>query len=106
MKNIFDKTQRIQAAIKLLQRATQLDDNSGQTWYYLGRCFSAANDVNSAFNNYRKSIDKSEACADTWCSIGVLYQEQKQHTDALQVYSVSINFLLTCFSGIYLRRAT
>ncbi|CBY38180.1 unnamed protein product [Oikopleura dioica] len=89
-RELGEKTQRIQAAIKLLQRATQLDDNSGQTWYYLGRCFSAANDVNSAFNNYRKSIDKSEACADTWCSIGVLYQEQKQHTDALQAFICAV----------------
>jgi hypothetical protein len=50
--------------------------------------------VNQAFNNYRKSIDKSEACADTWCSIGVLYQEQKQFMDALQakeIYFLKVN---------------
>lgn len=84
-----EKTWRTQRAIKLLQRATQLDDNSGQTWYFLGRCYSAV-DVNAAFNNYRKSIDKSEACADTWCSIGVLYQEQTQHTDALQAFICAV----------------
>ena len=103
--SLGEKEERIRQAISHLTRATQIDDQrstngqnssnsgnstgttsytNGQSWYYLGRCYSTLRDVNAAFNHYRKSIDKSEACADTWCSIGVLYQEQKQHMDALQ----------------------
>lgn len=85
-----EKESRIRQAIQHLTHATQLDENSGQSWYFLGRCYSAVRDVNQAFNNYRKSIDKSEACADTWCSIGVLYQEQKQFMDALQAFICAV----------------
>jgi histone demethylase len=88
--SLGEKEERIRAAIGHLNRATQIDDTNGQSWYYLGRCYSALRDVNSAFNNYRKSIDKSEACADTWCSIGVLYQEQKQFMDALQAFICAV----------------
>ena len=34
------------------------------------RCFSGIGKVHDAFVSYRHSIDKSEASADTWCSIG------------------------------------
>ena len=33
---------------------------------------------------YRNSVDKSKSNCDTWCSIGVLYQQQNQPMDALQ----------------------
>ena len=48
------------------------------------RFYSAAGKVHDAFVSYRQSIDKSESNADTWCSIGVLYQDQHQPMDALQ----------------------
>lgn len=41
--------------------------------------------AHEAFVNYRQSIDKAEQNADTWCSIGALYQRQNQPMDALQV---------------------
>lgn len=34
------------------------------------RCYSSIGKVHDAFVSYRHSIDKSEASADTWCSIG------------------------------------
>lgn len=34
------------------------------------RCYSSIGKVQDAFISYRQSIDKSEASADTWCSIG------------------------------------
>lgn len=40
--------------------------------------------------SYRNSVDKTEANADTWCSIGVLYQKQNQPMDALQAYICSV----------------
>ena len=94
-----NREERIRQAIRNLERATIIDPSNGQSWYYLGRCYSALRDVNAAFNNYRRSIDKSEACADTWCSIGVLYQEQRQFMDALQVTSLH----LYCITHLFFR---
>lgn len=37
------------------------------------RCFSGIGKVHDAFVSYRHSIDKSEASADTWCSIGYVW---------------------------------
>ncbi len=40
-------------------------------WFRLScRCYSSIGKVQDAFISYRQSIDKSEASADTWCSIG------------------------------------
>lgn len=38
--------------------------------FALCRCYSSIGKVQDAFISYRQSIDKSEASADTWCSIG------------------------------------
>eukprot|EP00073_Rattus_norvegicus_P042096 XP_008771921.1 PREDICTED: histone demethylase UTY-like isoform X3 [Rattus norvegicus] len=54
------------------------------------RCYSCIGKVQDAFVSYRQSIDKSEASADTWCSIGVLYQQQNQPMDALQAYICAV----------------
>lgn len=67
---VGDKTTRENQAIQCLHRSLEIDPNSGQTWYFLGRCYSSLNKVQEAFVSYRHSIDKSEANADTWCSIG------------------------------------
>ncbi|CDW58958.1 lysine specific demethylase 6a [Trichuris trichiura] len=85
-----DKETRIAGAINELQRSLQLDPSSGRSHYYLGRCFSSINRAHDAFISYRHSIDKNEASADTWCSIGVLYQQQRQPFDALQAYACAI----------------
>ncbi|XP_055958910.1 lysine-specific demethylase 6A isoform X2 [Patella vulgata] len=84
-----DKVSRETRAIQFLQRSLELDPN-GQTSYLLGRCFSSSGKVHDAFVWYRHSIDKSEANADTWCSIGVLYQQQNQPMDALQAYICAV----------------
>ncbi|PAA79077.1 hypothetical protein BOX15_Mlig018358g1 [Macrostomum lignano] len=76
-------------AVQYLQNALTLDREHG-TYYLLGRCFSALGRVQDAFMAYRSSIDKLEACADTWCSIGVLYQQQNQPMDALQAYVCAV----------------
>ncbi|EFP09684.1 CRE-UTX-1 protein [Caenorhabditis remanei] len=46
--------------------------------------------AHEAFVNYRHSIDKREQNADTWCSIGALYQKQNQPMDALQAFICAI----------------
>ncbi|OWJ99602.1 KDM6A [Cervus elaphus hippelaphus] len=77
-------------SIFYLQKSLEADPNSGQSWYFLGRCYSSIGKVQDAFISYRQSIDKSEASADTWCSIGVLYQQQNQPMDALQAYICAV----------------
>lgn len=85
-----DKQTRMAKAIQCLQYSLQADPYSGQSWYFLGRCYSSINKVHDAFVSYRQSIDKSEANADTWCSIGILYQQQNQPMDALQAYICAV----------------
>ncbi|XP_020936641.1 lysine-specific demethylase 6A-like isoform X4 [Sus scrofa] len=85
-----DKATKESYAIQYLQRSLEADPNSGQSWYFLGRCYSSIGKVQDAFISYRQSIDKSEASADTWCSIGVLYQQQNQPMDALQAYICAV----------------
>ncbi|XP_017652912.1 lysine-specific demethylase 6A isoform X9 [Nannospalax galili] len=85
-----DKASKESYAIQYLQKSLEADPNSGQSWYFLGRCYSSIGKVQDAFISYRQSIDKSEASADTWCSIGVLYQQQNQPMDALQAYICAV----------------
>ncbi|KAI0227666.1 Lysine-specific demethylase 6A [Lamellibrachia satsuma] len=88
--SLGDGQVRAAHAIQLIQKSLEADPTSGQSWYFLGRCFSAIGKVHDAFVSYRHSIDKSEASADTWCSIGVLYQQQSQPMDALQAYICAV----------------
>ncbi|KAL1765273.1 male-specific histocompatibility antigen H-YDb [Sigmodon hispidus] len=87
---VGDKVTKERYAIQCLQKSLEEDPNSGQSWYFLGRCYSSIGKVQDAFMSYRQSIDKSEASADTWCSIGVLYQQQNQPMDALQAYICAV----------------
>ncbi|GLD45627.1 lysine-specific demethylase 6A-like protein [Lates japonicus] len=72
VEQLGDKGTKDSYAIQYLQKSLEADPNSGQSWYFLGRCYSSIGKVQDAFISYRQSIDKSEASADTWCSIGVL----------------------------------
>uniref|UniRef100_A0A4W3IJ83 [histone H3]-trimethyl-L-lysine(27) demethylase n=1 Tax=Callorhinchus milii TaxID=7868 RepID=A0A4W3IJ83_CALMI len=90
VEQLGDKTTKENYAIQCLQKSLEADPNSGQSWYFLGRCYSSIGKVQDAFLSYRHSIDKSEASADTWCSIGVLYQQQNQPMDALQAYICAV----------------
>uniref|UniRef100_A0A3P9MH77 [histone H3]-trimethyl-L-lysine(27) demethylase n=1 Tax=Oryzias latipes TaxID=8090 RepID=A0A3P9MH77_ORYLA len=90
VEQLGDKASRDSYAIQCLQKSLEVDPNSGQSWYFLGRCYSSIGKVQDAFISYRQSIDKSEASADTWCSIGVLYQQQNQPMDALQAYICAV----------------
>uniref|UniRef100_A0A8B9RBB8 [histone H3]-trimethyl-L-lysine(27) demethylase n=1 Tax=Astyanax mexicanus TaxID=7994 RepID=A0A8B9RBB8_ASTMX len=70
VEQLGDKANKDSYAIQCLQKSLEADSNSGQSWYFLGRCYSSIGKVQDAFISYRQSIDKSEASADTWCSIG------------------------------------
>ncbi|XP_054932575.1 lysine-specific demethylase 6A isoform X2 [Dermacentor andersoni] len=85
-----EKPQRQAYALHCLQKSIEADPTSGQSLYFLGRCFASIGKVHDAFISYRNSVDKAEANADTWCSIGVLYQQQSQPMDALQAYICAV----------------
>ncbi|CAB3400526.1 unnamed protein product [Caenorhabditis bovis] len=86
-----EKTTHIENARVHLLRSQSIDSTDGKSYYYLGRCFGEIEDkAHDAFVNYRQSIDKSEANADTWCSIGALYQKQTQPMDALQAFICAV----------------
>ena len=77
-------------AVELLHKSVDLDRESWETWYYLGRClvvcqsamtlcrslclcyrcFASKGESSYAFLCYRHSIERNESSADTWCSIG------------------------------------
>ncbi|XP_022258202.1 histone demethylase UTY-like isoform X1 [Limulus polyphemus] len=85
-----EKPQRQAYALHCLQKSIEADSSCGQSLYFLGRCFASIGKVHDAFLSYRKSVDKAEPNADTWCSIGVLYQQQNQPMDALQAYICAV----------------
>ncbi|XP_076043469.1 utx histone demethylase [Oratosquilla oratoria] len=87
-----EKTTREHTAIQYLKASIESDPKSGQSLYLLGRCYSAIGKVHDAFIAYRNSVDKCEGNADTWCSIGVLYQHQNQPMDALQAYICAVQY--------------
>ncbi|TRY94020.1 hypothetical protein DNTS_029589 [Danionella cerebrum] len=95
VEQLGDKANKNSYAIQCLQKSLEADPNSGQSWYFLGRCYSSIGKVQDAFISYRQSIDKSEASADTWCSIGhaaawmdlgTLYESCNQPQDAIKCY--------------------
>ena len=63
-------SQQQQLALQCLRNSIQLLPGSGQSLYLLGRCLAGLGKVHDAFLAYRNSVDKAEANADTWCSIG------------------------------------
>ncbi|XP_018370205.1 PREDICTED: histone demethylase UTY isoform X1 [Trachymyrmex cornetzi] len=84
------RAQKQFTAIHCLQKSIEAEPKSGQSLYLLGRCLAASGKVHEAFIAYRNSVEKSEGNADTWCSIGVLYQQQNQPMDALQAYICAV----------------
>ncbi|KIH62561.1 tetratricopeptide repeat protein [Ancylostoma duodenale] len=86
-----ERARRLHEAEQFLQNSKKFEPVNGKTYYYLGRCYGETlNKAHEAFLNYRHSIDKSEADADTWCSIGVLYHQQNQPMDALQAFVCAV----------------
>ncbi|XP_011700294.1 PREDICTED: histone demethylase UTY-like isoform X2 [Wasmannia auropunctata] len=86
----INRAQKQAIAIHCLQKSIEAEPKSGQSLYLLGRCLAASGKVHDAFIAYRNSVEKSEGNADTWCSIGVLYQQQNQPMDALQAYICAV----------------
>jgi histone demethylase len=70
VESLGEKQQRQAYALNCLKSSTESDPDSGQSLYFLGRCYASLGKVHDAFISYRNSVDKAEANADTWCSIG------------------------------------
>jgi histone demethylase len=68
--SLGSSAQQQQLALQCLRNSIQLLPGSGQSLYLLGRCLAGLGKVHDAFLAYRNSVDKAEANADTWCSIG------------------------------------
>lgn len=68
--SLGDKNNRQSYALNCLKSSIESDPDSGQSLYFLGRCYASLGKVHDAFISYRNSVDKAEANADTWCSIG------------------------------------
>ncbi|CAI4223466.1 unnamed protein product [Auanema sp. JU1783] len=86
-----ERNRKLHEAVQFLHTATQFEQFNGKTFYLFGRCYGEMpHKAHDAFVNYRHSIDKSEADADTWCSIGWLYQQQQQPMDALQAFICAV----------------
>lgn len=82
--------ENLNKVIEYLTKSTELDPNQCLTWYYLGRANTTKGNIRDAFNSFRNSVNSIESNADTWCSIGVLYQQQNQSMDALQAYICAV----------------
>ncbi|KAE8738872.1 hypothetical protein FOCC_FOCC015635 [Frankliniella occidentalis] len=95
------KTERMTLAIRCLEKSLEADRNSGQTLYLLGRCYASIGKADHAFDAYRNVVEKTTPTADVWCSIGVLYQQQKQYVDALQAYVCAVQ-LDKCHSASWI----
>lgn len=88
--NISINLENLNKVLEYLAKSTELDPNQCLTWYYLGRANTTKGNIRDAFNSFRNSVNSIESNADTWCSIGVLYQQQNQSMDALQAYICAV----------------
>ena len=68
--SLGEKPHREAYSLHCLKGSIDADPDSSQSLYFLGRCYASLGKVHDAFISYRNSVDKAEANADTWCSIG------------------------------------
>jgi tetratricopeptide (TPR) repeat protein len=77
-------------SLDLLLKAAELDLSSNAAWYCLGRAFTSKSQSREAFLSLKNSVLNADSCASTWCSIGVLYYQQRQLSDALHAFVCSL----------------
>lgn len=80
----------LQLTLEYLSKSAQLDSTQNATWYYYGRALACKGNSREAFVSYKNSVNNPEANGDTWCSIGILYYQQKQFMDSLQAFICAI----------------
>ncbi len=89
----------LQLTLENLGKSAQLDSAQNLTWYYLGRALACKGNSREAFISYKNSVNNPEANGDTWCSIGILYFQQKQFMDSLQAFICAIQLDRSHFSA-------
>ncbi|KAI0460934.1 hypothetical protein LJB42_001470 [Komagataella kurtzmanii] len=80
----------LDAALRLLAQALELDNSDAQTWYQLGRVHMSRGDYTSAYDAYQQAVNRDARNPTFWCSIGVLYYQISQYRDALDAYTRAI----------------
>eukprot|EP01096_Ripella_sp_DP13-Kostka_P009152 TRINITY_DN346_c0_g1_i6.p1 TRINITY_DN346_c0_g1~~TRINITY_DN346_c0_g1_i6.p1 ORF type:complete len:216 (+),score=97.10 TRINITY_DN346_c0_g1_i6:238-885(+) len=65
-------------AISFLFRSLEADQNDGQTWYLLGRCYMSQQKYRKAYDAYQQAVYRDGRNPTFWCSIGVLYYQINQ----------------------------
>jgi len=80
----------LQLTLEYLSKSAQLDSTQNSTWYYYGRALACKGNSREAFVSYKNSVNNPEANGDTWCSIGILYYQQRQFMDSLQAFICAI----------------
>uniref|UniRef100_A0A671QPI3 [histone H3]-trimethyl-L-lysine(27) demethylase n=1 Tax=Sinocyclocheilus anshuiensis TaxID=1608454 RepID=A0A671QPI3_9TELE len=100
VEQLGDKANKNSYAIRCLQKSLEADPNSGQSWYFLGRCYSSIGKVQDAFISYRQSVDKSEASAQL-CNLpqGSLPSKSKMLPSIEEAWSLPIPAELTSRQG-------
>mmetsp|Transcript_35121 Transcript_35121/g.139375 ORF Transcript_35121/g.139375 Transcript_35121/m.139375 type:complete len:1439 (-) Transcript_35121:2518-6834(-) len=78
-------------AFRLLQRASEIDPNDGQSWYLLGRVYASLKQFLPAYNAYQEAVHRDPGNPTYWCSIGVLYYNRAQYMDAMTAYARAIH---------------
>ena len=73
-------------AISYLMRSIDADQNDGQTWYLLGRCYMAQQKYRKAYDAYQQAVYRDGRNPTFWCSIGVLYYQINQVCLSFFVY--------------------
>ena len=89
----------LQLTLEYLSKSAQLDSSQNATWYYYGRALACKGSSREAFISYKNSVNNPEASGDTWCSIGILYYQQKQFMDSLQAFICAIQLDRSHFSA-------
>jgi len=61
IESLGEKSEREAYALDCLKGAIEANPDSGQSLYFLGRCYASLGKVHDAFISYRNSVDKAEA---------------------------------------------
>lgn len=73
-------------SIDHLTKSAQLDSTNNLAWYSIGRALATKSQSKEAFISLKNSVLNPDSDADTWCSMGILYYQQRQFMDSLHAF--------------------
>uniref|UniRef100_A0A3P9MGM4 [histone H3]-trimethyl-L-lysine(27) demethylase n=1 Tax=Oryzias latipes TaxID=8090 RepID=A0A3P9MGM4_ORYLA len=87
VEQLGDKASRDSYAIQCLQKSLEVDPNSGQSWYFLGRVlYQQQNQPMDALQAYICAVQLDHSHAAAWMDLGTLYESCNQPHDAIKCY--------------------